>query len=346
MPSRPTRDPVLLIGQVEVRRLLPMGRCIDLMGEALAALGRGDGLNPLRSALPTPDGSGLLCVMPGYLGAPPVVGIKVITIFEGNHAAGLDSHQGWVLLFDAGDGRPVAAVDAGEITAIRTAAVSGLATRLLARPDASSLALLGSGVQARTHLEAMLAVRPIERIRVWSRTRSHAEALAAGHQEAGGEPVEVVDTPRAAVEDADLVCTTTASPEPIVEGGWLAPGCHLNDVGSSVANERELDTEAVRRSRLFVDRRESTLNEAGDFLIPRAEGAVDDGHIVGELGEILLGECEGRRSAEEITLFKSLGLAVEDLAAAHHVYREASRLGAGARFGLTEPPPPGGPGSG
>ena len=319
----------LVLEQRLVRRLLPMAECIDLMAEALRQLERGEGRNPLRTALFLPDRSGLLGMMPSTLAAAGVLGIKAVTVFPGNHGTELDSHQGAVLLFEAERGQLLAVVDAGEITAIRTAAVSGLATRLLAREDCRVLAILGSGVQAATHLEAMLAVRPIERVKVWSRTPENAKAFAdRGARETPVE-VEAVESAREAVEGADVICTTTSSSEPVLLGDWLADGVHVNAVGSSVRTARELDTGAVARSRLFVDRRESTLNESGDFLFAQAEGAVDESHIVGELGEILDEKCAGRERDDEITLFKSLGLGVEDLAAAHHVYRRAlaERLG-------------------
>lgn len=220
-------------------------------------------------------------------------------------------------------------MDAGALTAIRTAAVSGVATRVLARADAHDLAILGAGVQAGTHLEAMLLVRKIERVRVWSRRFERARMFAEAHAARGHVKIEAVAEARMAVENADLICTVTASQEPVLSGSWLAPGAHLNAVGSSTPAARELDTAAVARARLFVDRRESALHEAGDFLIPKMENALNDGHICGEIGEILLGQIEGRRSAQEITLFKSLGLAVEDLAAAHYLHQKAKRHGAG-----------------
>jgi ornithine cyclodeaminase len=238
------------------------------------------------------------------------------------------------MLFDAAVGRPLAIVDATVITAIRTAAVSGVATKLLARPEAADLAILGSGTQARTHLAAMLLARPIRRVRVWSRTPAHAARFAEAEGGRHGRVIEATGSARDAVDGADLICTTTASPEPILEGAWLGPGAHINAVGSSVPVARELDTDAVVRSRLFVDRRESALNEAGDFLFPKKEGAVSDAHIQGEIGELLLGSVAGRTSPDQITLFKSLGLAIEDLAAAHHVYTRAQSEGVGTRVPL------------
>jgi alanine dehydrogenase len=324
----------LVITQCEVPGLLPMNECVDLMAETLRTASRGDMVLPLREMVWLPDRSGLLGLMPAYLGSPRTMGLKVVSVMPGNHGTEYDSHQGAVLLFETGHGSLLAVIDATSITAIRTAAVSGAATRFLARDGAHDLAILGSGVQARTHLDAMRAVRPVRRVRIWSRDPARARAFAERESRRSGCPVEPVAEARAAVEGADLICTTTASREPVLHGDWLAPGAHINAVGACFATARELDTRAVARSRLYVDRRESALHEAGDFLIPKAEGAFGEEHIVGELGEALLGRVPGRGSAEEITLFKSLGIAVEDLAAAHHIYTTALRTGAGTPIEL------------
>jgi ornithine cyclodeaminase/alanine dehydrogenase-like protein (mu-crystallin family) len=314
---------VLVLNQSDVARLLPMRECIDVMAQALSALAQGDAIVPLRQVLRLPDGKSAFAVMPAYVGAPNAIGAKVITVFPDNHGTTLDSHQGAVLLFEAEHGTLVAVMDASSITAIRTAAVSGLATRLLARPEAADVGILGSGVQARTHLEAMCVVRSVRRARVWSRNADAARAFA--HRESKRHDISVEATPsaRAAVEGADVVCTVTASWEPVLAGEWLADGAHVNAVGASLPFARELDSHAVLRSRLYVDRRESALNEAGDFLIPKREGVIGDEHIVGELGELVLGRIPGRRSDREVTIFKSLGLAVEDVAAPRFVYERA-----------------------
>lgn len=313
----------LVLSQADVRRLLPMDVCIDLMADALATLGRGEAVNPLRTGVRLPDGLGILGMMPGYMAAPHALGLKVVAVFPGNHGTEYDSHQGVVVLFETEHGVPQAILDASEITAIRTAAATGVATRLLARQDARVLAMLGSGVQARSHLEAMRVVRDIQRVRVYSPTPEHRDRFAKEESARHGIPVESAGSAREAVDGADIICTTTSSRDPVLEGDWIPPGCHVNAVGSSVRVARELDTNAVARSRLFVDRKESTVNESGDFLFAKEEGAITDDHIVGEIGEILLGTVPGRQSPEEITLFKSLGLAVEDLAAAQYVYQRA-----------------------
>lgn len=320
---------LLLINQAEVQQLLPMSECVDVMAEALKTLARGDAILPLRPVLWLPEKVGALGMMPAYLGDLQAFGLKVVSVFPGNHGTEYDSHQGAVLLFEAKYGRLLAVIDASAITAIRTAAVTGVATRWLAREAASDLAILGSGVQARTHLEAMRLVRSLRRVRVWSRDPERTRQFAERESQRHGLTIEPMPTAEAAVKGADLICTTTAAREPVLRGAWLAEGAHVNAIGSSVPFTRELDTAAMVRAKLFVDRRESALHEAGDFLFPKQEGAIGDEHIRGELGEVLLGLRPGRESAAEITVFKSLGLAVEDLAAAHYIYRNALERGRG-----------------
>jgi ornithine cyclodeaminase/alanine dehydrogenase-like protein (mu-crystallin family) len=319
---------ILIVSQAEVRRLLPMAECLEVMERTLAALARGEALLPLRQVLLLP-GSAAFAAMPAHLSSPPAVGIKVITVFPGNHGTEYDSHQGAVLLFETERGRLLAVMDASSITAIRTAAVSGVATRVFARPEASTLALLGSGVQAATHLDAVALVRPVRQVRVWSRDPAHVARFVEAARGRHRLDIQAAASAREAVEGADIVCTVTASREPVLHGSWLRPGTHVNAVGASLRTARELDSAAVARARVFVDRRESAANEAGDLLIPRAEGTIGDDHVQGELGEVLLGRVEGRRSADDITLFKSLGLAVEDVASAHHIHARAQATGAG-----------------
>jgi ornithine cyclodeaminase len=317
---------VRIVTQGDVPALLPMAECVEVMAEALMTLARGNAVLPLRSLVRLPDRPGLLGLMPAYLGAPAIMGLKVVTVMPQNHGTPYDSHQGAVLIFEVEHGRLLAVVDGSSVTAIRTAAVSGVATRALAREDAGDLAILGSGVQAVTHLEAMRAVRRLRRVRVWSRDPGRAREFAGRESGRQRLRIEVAVSARAAVEGADLVCTTTSSREPVLEGAWLAPGVHINAVGACFKDTRELDTAAVKGARLVVDRRESALSESGDFLIARSEGAIGDDHIVGELGEVLLGTVPGRRTPGERTLFKSLGIAIEDLAAAHHIWRKAESL--------------------
>ena len=329
---------VLFVNEAGVRELLPMGKCILLMREALATLAQGEAVQPLRSMLRLPDGSGLLGLMPGYLGAPQSFGLKAVSVMPGNHGTPYDSHQGVVMLFGIAHGEPLAILDATAITAIRTAAASAAATDALARHDAGDLALLGAGTQARSHLAAMRNVRPLRRVRVWSRTRAHAEHFAREESARAGIPIEVAGRAQDAVRNADLVCTTTAAREPILEGAWLAPGAHVNAVGACFPSSRELDTEAVRRARFFTDCRESCLNESGDFRLARAEGAIGDDHLLGEMGDVFLGKVLGRVSRDDITVYESLGIAIEDLAAAHYIHRSAVNSGGGTWLEWGGPP--------
>jgi ornithine cyclodeaminase/alanine dehydrogenase-like protein (mu-crystallin family) len=325
---------LLVVDAPTVRRLLPMPRCIEVMEQALAGLARDEAVNPLRSILGLPFTSSWLAVMPGAQTRPATFGAKVISIFNENRKAGYETHQGLVLLFEAEHGTPVALVDASEVTALRTAAVSGVATAVLARPDANDLAIIGSGTQARTHLDAMLAVRSIDRVRAWSPTRERLDAFVAEVRRDHDVPIEAAQSAQAAVDGASLICTVSGAVDPVIHGEWLAPGAHINAVGSAVPTARELDSEAVRRSRLYVDRRESALNEAGDLLLAIRDGTVTADHIVAELGDVLIGAAAGRRSDEEITIFKSLGLAVEDVAAAQAVVEAARAEGAGVTVRL------------
>ena len=250
-------------------------------------------------------------------------------MFPGNPAKGLDSHQGAVLLFSAETGELLAMMNASAITAIRTAAVSGVATDLLARPDASKLAMIGSGVQARSHLVAMSEVRSLTRCRIVSRRIEHAQKFADEMKGNFSFALEPVETVAEALEGADLIVTATTAVEPIVRREWISAGAHLNLVGSSTPNAREVDSETMAAASLFVDRRESTLNEAGDYLLAARDGVIGPDHIRAEIGEVLHGDKPGRTSPEEITLFKSLGLAIEDLFAAEYLYRKAKEQNVG-----------------
>ena len=312
---------MIILTQRDVVELLSMTDCIDVMGRALGALTRGESILPLRTVMKLPSGKDFFAVMPAFAASPDSMGAKVITVFPGNHGTSLDSHQGAVLLLDAATGTVQALLDAASITAIRTAAVSALATRHLARATADDLAILGSGVQARSHLEAIALVRPLRRIRIWSRDTARAKALARSASDF--THIEITSTAQEAVHGASIICTTTAAAEPVLRGEWIADGAHVNAVGASTPKSRELDTAAIVRSVLFVDRRESALAEPGDILIPIAEGAIKASHIVAELGDVVTGRHPGRTSDKEVTVFKSLGLAVEDVAAAQFVYTRA-----------------------
>lgn len=313
----------------EVRQLLPMPECIELMQTTMIAVSEGRVVLPLRSILAMPGDRGMMGMMPGYLADPECFGVKLVSLIPRNKPPQYSSHLGLVLLFEAEHGQPVALLDAAEITAIRTAAASGLATRLLAREDASDLALLGAGEQARSHLEAMLAVRPVRRIRVWARDRDKARKFAEVEGVRHRVSIETSATVREGVAGADIVCTTTKAREPILQGDWLSPGVHLNVVGSSIAAAAEIDTPAVVKSRFFVDCRNSTVNEGGEYLRALRAGAITPEHILAEIGEVANGSKEGRRSPLDMTLYKSLGIAPQDLASAHYVLQKARAVGTG-----------------
>ncbi len=324
----------LIADQKLVTELLPMDKAVAVMREALVMLAGGDVVMPLRTMMQLPGGDRVVGLMPSYLGGIDAVGVKVIAAFPANFGSEYDTHQGVVLYFDTARGLLHAIVDATSITAIRTAAVSGLATDLLARPDAGDLAIIGAGTQAHTHLRAMMAVRPVRRVRVFSVPAESAAAFAERESRLTGLAVEAVATAQEAVAGADLICTVTSATEPVLLGEWVSPGAHINAVGAYTPTTRELDSALVARTSLYADRRESLLGEAGEFLIPKAEGLIGDDHIVGEIGEVLTGKARARTSPDEITLFKSLGIAIEDLAAAHAVYRSAVERGLGTWIDL------------
>lgn len=321
---------ILILTHDEVQQLLPMDECIGVMREALSALATGQVYQPLRTAIRPPGAAGLLGLMPAYRsGARAVYGLKAVCVFPGNAAQGRDAHQGAVMLFSAETGELMAMLNASAVTAIRTAAVSGVATDLLAREDAIELAIIGAGVQARAHLIAMACVRPIRRVRVASRDFSHAMQFAQETRYHLLAPIDPAETVEEAVSGADIIVTATTAAEPILKREWLAPGVHVNAVGSSIASAREIDTATMAAAALFVDRRESTLNESGDYLFAAREGAIDPEHIRAEIGEVLIGAKPGRTADDELTVFKSLGLAIEDLAAADYAYRKAQQTGVG-----------------
>jgi len=322
---------VLILGHDDVVALLPMGACVDVMAQALAARARRQVTMPLRQVMWLEDHRGALAFMPAHLrdGEGDALGVKMISVFPGNSATPYDSHQGPVLLFDAEHGRLLAVLDASSVTAIRTAAVSGVATRALARPEAAELAVIGTGTLSTLHVAAVQAVRPIRRVRVWGRSAAKAERVCEQVRQAYGLETVRAETVEAAVRDADVVCTVTAADRPVVEGGWLAPGTHLNAVGASVPGFRELDTEVVRRSRLYVDARESALSEADEIRLAVADASIGEDHIVGELGDVLVDAAPGRGDPAEVTMFKSCGLAVEDVAAARYAYGQAVATGRG-----------------
>lgn len=331
---------MLVLPAAGVRAALSYPRCADAMRSALAARARGEVFQPLRSVLRPGGSAGFMALMPSYQpGHEAGFGLKAICVMPGNPAAGLDSHQGIVLLSSEETGQPLAVLNASAVTEIRTAAVSAVATEALARPDADVLAIIGTGVQARSHLMAIAASRPLSEVRIAGSGPGRAEALAeqapavlAGMGVPGHAPkISACDSAREAVTGAGIVVTATSSPVPVLEHGWLAPGTHINAVGACLPQARELDTATVAGAALFCDSRASVLAEAGDYRLAAAEGAVGPGHIRAELGDLLAGLApgQGRQGEAEITLFESLGLAVEDLAAAAVAYRAARESGQG-----------------
>ncbi|MFJ9646216.1 ornithine cyclodeaminase family protein [Streptomyces sp. NPDC004244] len=312
---------MLMLDGEEVRAAFPMAEAISVMADALRGFSSGKVTQPLRSVLAPPSEEGVFAMMPAHVEGLGY-GFKAIMHNPGNRARGLGTHIGTVCVFDPVTGELSAVLDGSAVTAVRTAAVSAVATRALAREDAGDLAILGSGTQARTHLEAMRLVRDVRRVRVWSRTTEHARAFRdwAGGR---GVAVEVSATAQDALRGADLVCTTTSASGAVVLPGDLAPGAHVNAVGASVRGARELAPAEVARCRIYVDSRESALNESSDLCDPIAEGLIGEKDIRGEIGEVLLGTAEGRTGPEEITLFKSLGLAVEDVAAGFSIVTRA-----------------------
>ena len=307
------------IDQEEVSRRLSYEVCIPIVRQAMTSLSKGETKQLLRSIIPLSEGR-LFGIMPGALGAHGAFGAKLISVFQGNFARGIQSHQGLIILFDPESGAPVCVLDAGQITAIRTAAASAVATDALARNDARHLTLLGYGEQAGTHARAIRQVRAIESIVVWGRSAERARAFAETMQRELSVPVTAAASVREAVAAADIVCTVTSAAEPILKGEWVRPGTHVNVVGSSHAGPVEVDSDLVVRSRFIADSRESVLNQGAEFLRAKAAGLIGDEHIVAEIGQVLAGEIDGRRSAEEITVYKSLGHVVQDLASAWALY--------------------------
>jgi ornithine cyclodeaminase len=304
----------------EIRRVLTFEACVPLMREAMVAVSSGGINQPPRQILPLVSGKGAFGVMPGVI-ADDRFGAKLISAFQHAPGSSLPAHQGVVVLFDPQTGSPVCVLDAGEITRIRTAAASALATDALARTDAGNLLVLGTGEQAEAHIRAISATRPVGRIVLWGRNPAHARRLADGLAAKHGLSIEVATDLRSAVAQADIICTTTSSAEPILKGAWLSDGAHVNIVGSSRAGPAEVDDDLVVRSRYFVDGRDNVLAQGAEFLRARAAGRVDETHIVGEIGEVLAGRIAGRRSPMEITAYKSLGSVAQDLWAGWHVYQ-------------------------
>lgn len=311
-----------IIGPEEVRARLTYEICIPLMRQAMSAFSAGQTRQLLRSIIPL-AGDNAFGVMPGAMAADGPFGAKLISVFPHNFDAGGPSHQGVIVLFDAASGAPAAIVDAGEVTALRTAAASAMATDVLARADARRLAILGYGRQAEEHARAISSVRPVETLTVWGRDVGRAAAFAGRMGEALAIPCEAAQTARGAVANADIVCTVTPATEPILAGDWVAPGTHVNLVGAGHAGQVEADIALVARARFFVDSREGVIAQGGEFIRAKAAGAVADADVAGEIGEVLLGKARGRQGPAEVTVYKSLGHVAQDLACAQALYSGA-----------------------
>ena len=324
--------PVLLT-EKDVRAVLTMDDLIAAMEAALVAFCTGAAVQPLRTVVDA-GGRGLFGVMPAYMGARDALGAKLVTVFPGNRQAGLPTHLATIVLLDPATGALVALVDGRYITEARTAAVSAVSVTLLARDDASTLAIIGAGVQGRSHLQAITRVRNIRDVRVWSPAERSRSSFVRDMQPETAARIATAASARDAVEGADIVVLATAAREPVVRSDWIADGAHVCAVGACRPDEREMDSALVTRAKLFVDSRAGATSEAGDVIIPIKEGAFDASHIAGELGEVAAGMRPGRTSPGEVTIFKSLGIAVEDVAAAHLAFTKASERGLGRGFVL------------
>ena len=325
---------MLILTRSQIEALLPVAACIEVMDGAMRQVSRRDVVLPLRQFMGVPGAKGKLGLMPGYIAEPARFGVKIVSKYERPAGSPHGTHVGAVMLFDAAEGLALALLEGGSLTAIRTCAASALATRALARPDAHRLAILGCGEEAHHHLQAMLAVRPVTKIVVWGRDRAKAEAFVAHQNIPAGVSMSTADTVKAAVADADIVCTVTSAATPILEGAWVKPGTHLNLVGSAIPTTAEVDSACVAKARFYVDYREAALAQAGELLAAIAAGVVTEAHIVGEIGEVLLGSKPGRQTADDITVYKSLGVTAQDLAGAEYVYAAAKSQGVGVQLDL------------
>ncbi|MDX1662270.1 MAG: hypothetical protein R3272_00655 [Candidatus Promineifilaceae bacterium] len=332
---------LLVLSADDVTRALPMADAIEGMKRAFASLSADRATLPLRTQISVPggtapDGGGVSIFMPAFLEESEDLAVKVVSVFPDNSRHGLPTIHGLVLVLDAANGRPLALLEGGTLTAIRTGAGSGAATDLLARPESSVVAIIGSGTQARTQLEAICTVRPIRSVRVYSPNQEHARAFAAEMLGRGPIPNTIVVTEdvETAIDGADIICTATTSSEPVFPGSLLARGAHVNAVGSFRTDMQEVDVETVRRALVVVDSYEAALAEAGDLVVPLEAGEIDESHIHGEVGEIVNGQKEGRRDDKQITYFKSVGIAVQDAAAAGIALTNAREQGLGTVVSL------------
>lgn len=310
---------MLVLNREAVIASLSHAECVDLMDAAMRVVSTRDIVMPLRQFMAVPDTKGKLGMMPGYLGkttdTEPTFGIKVVSKFPREPGSPLSSHVGAVLLFETKDGLPIAFMDGRELTAIRTSATTAMATRVLARKDAASVTFIGCGEEARHHIQAILPVRPIKKIIMWGRNVERAKAFAAEQGLPSGVTIEVEPDLETAAREAEILCTVTSSTQPILKGAWLQPGVHVNLVGAAVRASAEADVDVVKCSRFYVDYLPSALEQAGELVNAIEAGLVTPEHVVGEIGSVLNGDAPGRASDQEITVYKSLGVAAQDLAA-------------------------------
>ena len=325
--------PVLLSEQ-DVRIVLPMPDLIEAMETALARFSSNEVTQPLRTVIEVGLQKAFVGVMPAFIDDPAMLGTKVVSVFGSNAAVGLPTHLATIVLLDPMTGELLAIMDGRYITEARTAAVSAVSVKRLAREEAACLAIIGSGVQARSHLEAIASVRHLHEIRVWSRSLENRTAFAREMRPRTTATIKVATSAREAVEGADMIVLATASREPVVQSGWISNGAHVCAVGACRPDQREMDSALVARGRVFVDSRTGALAEAGDIILAMKDGAINEQHVAGELGEVVIGKIAGRTSPDDVTIFKSLGMAVEDVAAAHLAYVKAAERGLGRGFVL------------
>lgn len=318
----------MILGQDDVIKLLPMGECIDLMEQAFRQLASGGATIYPRSKVVV-DPNKILGFMPAYFPAIEKAGIKVTTVYPGNSGTRYHVHQGVVLLFETENGSLQAIIDAAEITTIRTGAASGLATRILARQDAATLAIIGAGTQGSSHLEAMTLVRDIKKVRIYDYLPERADAFARRESVTHNLQIETAASVAEAVGEADIICIATPASEPVLKGEWISPGTHINSVGFGGPASRELDTVLLNKSKIYVDYLETVLHDCGDMVMPLKQGEIDKSAILGGLGDILAGKIKARTNDHEITLFKSAGVAVQDLSASDYIYKKALSMGSG-----------------
>jgi len=319
----------ILLNEADVRAVLPMPDLIVAMERVLAEFSAGRVAQPVRTIVEVGPDRNFFGVMPAALDDPPALGTKLVTVYHKNHDRGLPSHLATILLFDHSTGALTAVLDGRFITEARTAAVSAVSVKRLARADAATLAVIGSGVQARSHIEAIRHVRQLREIRIWSPTAKHREALARDAGATAGCRVHATETAARALHGADIVVLVTASKTPVLDPDDIAPGTHICAVGACRPDQRELPAAVVARARVFVDSRAAAAKEAGDLILAMADGVIEPNHVAGELGDVLLDRLPGRQSYEDITIFKSLGMAVEDVAAASLAVERAQARGIG-----------------